>query len=302
MADLEEAGYLEQPHTSAGRVPTGRAYRFYVANIVRPERYQNRSDDELIRQEIGSGVGGPEEVLERASHVLSTITHNVSVVVSATAAETVLEGIQFVALSDCRVLVIVIPAGMPVRSRVVWLGEQIGQDELNRIANYLNENFSGWRLEAARAEIIRRLEAERALYDELLRTLGKLWRQGILEPDAAGIHLEGASHLMARPELKDPHLLRDLLRSLEEKERLVRLLSHYLQEADRTWEGRARVVIGLDAEPPMKDFALVGALCAGAQGLAGRVAVIGPPRMQYERAMAAVSHVARIIGEAISRR
>lgn len=300
MSDLEEAGFLEQPHTSAGRVPTERAYRFYVEEVVRPDRYQNRSDEELIRQEIAGAAGGPEEILERASHVLSAIALNVGVVIAATAAETVLQRIQFIALAGNRVLVILVPRGAPVRSRVIRLDEQLQQPELDRIANYLNENFSGWRLEAARAEIVRRLEEERALYDELLRTLAKLWRVGIMESDVTGVYLEGASHLMARPELQNPNLLRELLRSLEEKERLIRLLSHYIEESDRAESKRARVVIGLDDEPAMRHFVLIGAACAADQDVTGRVAVLGPPRMQYERVMAAVSHVARLVGEALS--
>lgn len=298
MADLEEAGYLEQPHTSAGRVPTEKAYQFYVEQVVRPARYQNRNDEELIRSEILSGGEAPEKIMERASHVLSLITHNLGVVVAASAAETVLERIEFVALSERRVLVLVEPAGGPVRSRVIRIDEEMRQEELDRIANYLNQNFSGWQIELARAEIQRRLEQERALYDEILQRLSALWRQGILGSVVAGVYLEGASHLMSRPELNRPGLLRDLLRSLEEKERLIRLLSQYLS-AD-AGQG-AHVVIGLDAEPPMKGFALIGAICTTGGGLAGRVAVLGPPRMQYERTMAAVSQVARIAGEAISR-
>lgn len=302
MADLEAAGYLEQPHTSAGRVPTEKAYRFYVGQIARSGLHLNRSDEELIRQQIHCGAAeSPEALLERASHVLSLVTRNVGIVVSATAADTVLQHIQFVRLSDNRVLVILAPRGAPVRSRVVRSEEEFRQEELDRIANYLNQNFAGWRLEAARNEIQRRLEEERARYDELLRRLAMLWRQGILEGDAAtGVYLEGASHLMGRPELDNPQVLRDLLRALEEKERLVRLLTRYIQEADASAWSQARVVIGLDTDPPVKDFALIGALCATAEGLAGRVAVLGPPRMQYERVISAVSQVARLVGEAMS--
>ncbi len=301
MAELEEAGYLEQPHTSSGRIPTEKAYRFYVEHVVRPGPL-NRDDQELIQHEIHCGAAeSPEAILERASHVLSLVTQNVGIVVSATAADTVLEQIQFVHLSDHRVLVILEPRGAPVRSRVIRLEEEFPQDELDRIAAYLNRNFAGWRLEAARKEIVRRLEEERALYDELLRHLAALWRQGILEADAAtGVYLEGASHLMGRPELDNPQVLRNLLRALEEKERLVCLLTRYIQAVDSPSPLLAKVVIGLDTDPPMKDFALIGALCTTARGLAGRVAVLGPPRMQYERVISAVSHVARLVGLAMA--
>lgn len=301
MADLEAAGYLEQPHTSAGRVPTEKAYRFYVEHVARPGWHLNRSEEQLIRHEIQCGAGeSPEALLERASHVLSLVTRNVGIVASATAADTVLQHVQFIRLSDNRVLVILEPRGAPVRSRVVRVEEDFRQEELDSISNYLNRNFAGWRLEAARNEIQRRLEEQRARYDDLLRRLAALWRQGILESDAVtGIYLEGASHLLGRPELDDPQVLRELLRALEEKERLVRLLTRYIQQSDAATCIRARVVIGLDTDPPMKDFVLIGAPCTTAEGLAGRVAVLGPPRMQYERVISAVSQVARLVGEAM---
>ena len=300
MADLEADGYLHQPHTSAGRVPTDKAYRFYVEHLARPGRHLHRSEEDRIRREIHGTTEGPQAILERASHVLSLVTHNIGIVVSATAADTVLQHIEFVRLADRRVLVVLAPRGAPVRSRVVRVDEETQQDELDRIANYLNCNFAGWRLEAARNEITRLLQEERARYDELLRQLASLWRQGILESEiSAGVYLEGASHLMGRPELDNPQLLRDLLRVLEEKERLIQLITGYIQEAEFSEWKQVQVFIGLDTDPPMKDFALIGAPCITAGGLAGRVAVLGPPRMPYERVICAVSEVARQVGEAM---
>lgn len=302
MSDLEEAGYLEQPHTSAGRVPTEAAYRLYVEQFARTAHldhgHLNSVDTALIRHEIDCGAAeSPAAILEHASHALSLVTHNVGIVVAATAAETVLEHVRFVVLPDRRVLVIVAPRGAPVRSRVVRVEQEFRQEELDRIANYLNANFAGWRLEEARREIMRRLEEERALYDELLRQLRALWRLGILDADAAvGVYMEGASHLMGRPELDNPRLLRDVLRTLEEKERLISLLTRYIHGDG----AGARVYIGLDTDSPVKNFALIGAVCTTADGLAGRVAVLGPPRMQYERVISAVSEVARLVGAAMA--
>ena len=301
MADLEAAGYLRQPHTSAGRVPTGKAYRFYVEHIARPGRHLHRREEEQIRCEIHGGAAeSPQAILERASRVLSLVTHNIGIVVSATAADTVLHHIEFVRLADRRVLVVLAPRGAPAQSRVVRLDEEFQQNELDRIAHYLNCNFSGWSLQAARNEITRLLDEERARYDELLRRLARLWRQGILESESSGgVYLEGASHLMGRPELENPQVLRDLLRALEEKERLIRLITGYIQQVDASEWGKAQVFIGLEADPPMKDFALIGAPCITAEALAGRVAVLGPPRMPYERVMSAVAEVARQVGEAM---
>ena len=303
MSDLEEAGYLEQPHTSAGRVPTEKAYRLYVEQIARPAQL-SASDADLIRDEMHCGATeSTQAVLEHASHALSMVTRNVGIVLPAAPSDAVLRNIHFVLLADQRVLVVVTPRGAPIRNRVIRIDRQFKQDELDRIANYLNANFTGWRLAAARNEIARRLEEERALYDELLRHLAALWRQGILDADAVtGLYLEGASHLMERPELDNPRLLRDLLRALEEKERLVELLTRYIQSADSSAMPMPQVFIGLDAAPPVKDFALIGAVCCTAEGPAGRVAVLGPPRMQYEQVICAVAHVAQLVGEALADR
>jgi heat-inducible transcriptional repressor len=178
-----------------------------------------------------------------------------------------------------------------VRNRVVILGEPVTQDELTSIRNYVNRNFSGWTLREARLELLRRMDLERATYDAVMRKLSVLYQKGLLESDSMPeVHMEGASNLVGL----DLHLtrekMRDLLRALEEKRRLVELLDHFLEELP----GGIQVRIGLEeAHPAMKELALIGVTLALPSGLTAKIAVLGPMRMQYEKVMGAVLHIGR---------
>jgi len=178
-----------------------------------------------------------------------------------------------------------------VHNRVVALEEPTTPEELSSIRNYVNRNFSGWQLGDARRELLRRIDEERAVYDQMMRKLTVLYQKGLLEVDSLPeIHMEGASNLVGL----DLHLtrekMRDLLRALEEKKRLMELLDRFLEQP----EGELEVRIGLeDAHPAMKEFALIGITLALPNGLSAKIAVLGPMRMQYEKVMAAVLHIGR---------
>jgi heat-inducible transcriptional repressor len=164
-----------------------------------------------------------EDRVERSSHILTELTKNVGIAAAMPTGGQVLDQIELVALSEGRVLTILITKDRMVRNRVVMLGEQVTQDELVSIRNYVNRNFSGWTLREARLELLRRMDLERATYDAVMRKLGALYRKVCSNPTAQPeIHMEGASNLVGI----DLHLtrekMRDLLRALEEKQRLVR--------------------------------------------------------------------------------
>ena len=183
-----------------------------------------------------------------------------------------------------------------VRNRVVNMDEQASTEELASIRNYVNRNFAGWQLGAARRELLRRILEDRELYDAALRKLQTLYRKGLLEGDPSPeVHMEGASNLLGL----DMHLtresLRDLLRALEEKRRLIEILDRFLEQPP----GELAVRVGLEeAHPAMKGLALIGMSVQLSSGLPAKVAVLGPMRMQYERAMAAVFETCRALESA----
>jgi heat-inducible transcriptional repressor len=292
MMELEEDGYLEQPHTSAGRVPTDKAYRYYAA-LCDQNHPPSKSDASLLHSILSGIESIPEEVLlERVSHVLSLVSNNLGVVVSEPIARMVLEHIHFVCLSERRVLVVLVSGLSLVREHLINLESEISQPELDRASNYLNEHFHGWEIGEIRVELVKRLAEERAAYDSLLEDLQQLCTQGMFENQfPSEVFLEGASNLIGRPELEDPSRIRELFKALEEKENIVRLLN----ECIRSQENALQVVIGLPGKPPLlKNFALIGTAYRLEGKGAGRLAILGPARMNYERVIRAVAYIGRL--------
>jgi heat-inducible transcriptional repressor len=287
MADLTDAGFLEQPHTSAGRVPTSEAYRYYVEQISGQTRL-SREDEEMIEGSL-RGVSDVQEFMERTSHVLSLISRGVGVTVAASGQRNALQHVYFSRLGDQKVLAVMVTKSGLVRDRVLRL--DLSQDELDAAARYINENFAGWTIESLQKEIARRLEQERSEYDRILTSLEKLVRTGALAGDEtpANIYLEGAANLVSGEQ--DRKRLQELLQTLEEKQKIIALLNAYLDAKQEA----VRVVIGLDdALPSMRNFVLIGAPARVGGEVMGSMAVLGPTRIDYQHAITAVSYIARL--------
>jgi heat-inducible transcriptional repressor len=208
-----------------------------------------------------------------------------------------LDQIELTPLSENRVLMIVVTRDHMVRNRVVTLEEPATREELGSIRNYVNRHFSGWKLESARRELLRRMLEDRELYDAALRKLDALCRMGLLEGDAAApeIYTDGASNLLEI----DLHLtrerLRDLMRALEEKRRLMELLERFLEQPP----GELAVHVGLgDIDPVMQDLSMVGMTVRLPGGQPAKVAVLGPMRMNYECVIAAIQRTSRALENA----
>ena len=293
MADLSEAGYLEQPHTSAGRIPTPEAYRYYVEQLT-GEAHLSHENQAIIKDSF-HGINDVQEFMERTSHVLSLVSRNVGVAIATSGPKNALEHIYFSRLGDQKVLAVVITRSGVVRDRVLRL--DLTQADLDIAARYINENFRGWTMEAMRAEISHRLEQERSEYDRLMSSLEQLYNQGALQTGqpAQIVYVEGASNLVANEQ--DRERLQELLRALEEKQKMVELLSAYVDAKQEA----VRVVIGLDeALPSMRNFVLIGAPARVGGEVMGSLAVIGPTRIDYQHTMNAVSYIARLFDKILN--
>jgi heat-inducible transcriptional repressor len=290
MAELAEEGYLSQPHTSAGRIPTEKAFRLYVSALTAARLAA--ADAERLRSEF-SLLHTVGDRVERSSHILVELTRNVGIAAAMPAFSQELDQIELVPLADNRVLTILVTRDRLVRNRVVALDEPSSPEELLSIKNYVNRNFAGWRLGDARRELLRRMLRERELYAAAHLKLQALYSQGLLEVDESPeVHMEGASNLLGQ----DLHLtrerMRELLRALEEKKRLIELLDRFLEQP----AGELEVHVGLErAHPAMKDLALIGMTVYLASGMPAKVAVLGPIRMHYERVMGAVLQTSRAL-------
>jgi len=293
MSDLADSGFLEQPHTSAGGVPSTEAYRYYVEQLSGKARLSN--NDESIIQESFHGVSDVQEFMERTSHVLSLISRNVGVAVAVGGPKNALEHVYFSRLGDQKVLAVLVTRSGLVRDRVLRL--DLPQADLDAAARFLNENFRGWTMEAMRVELARRLEQERSEYDRLMASVEQLYKQGALAADdgAQTVYVEGASNLVAGEQ--DRERLQELLKTLEEKQKIVGLLGSYLDAKQEA----VRVVIGLDQTlPSMRNFVLIGAPARVGGEVMGSLAVIGPTRIDYEHTMTAVSYIARLFDKILN--
>lgn len=286
MADLCDEGYLSQPHTSAGRIPTEKAFRSYVHSLARGRLLA--TELARVRDEL-SLVTSMEARVERSSRILRELTRSMGITAAVPASSQTLDQIELIGLADLRVLMIVVTRDRMVRNRVVALSEFVSQDELTSIRNYINRNFSGRTLTEIHSELKVTLERQSAAYDALLKKLTLLYSKGLLDIEpAVEIHMEGASNLVGL----DLHLtrekLRDLFHTLEEKKRILQLLDRFLEQP----AGELAVQVGLaDAHPNMRELSLIGVSISLSGGLSAKIAVLGPIRMNYGKAISAVNHV-----------
>ncbi len=295
MSDLVDAGFLEQPHTSAGRVPTAQAYRYYVDQIS-GKATLSAGDQSLIAESLHGNMG-VQDFLERTSHVLSLISSGVGVAIANTGQKNALEHIYFSRQGANKALAVVVTKSGVVHDRMMRLENDLTQTDLDTAANYINENFSGWTLSRIKDELSRRIEQERSEYDRLMKSLEDLYKGGALasEEPARNIFVEGVANLVAKEE--DRERLRDLLKTLEEKERVAELLGAYLD----TRQEAVRVVIGLEETvPEMRNFVLIGAPARVGDEMRGSLAVIGPTRMDYQHTITAVSYIAQLFDKLLN--
>jgi heat-inducible transcriptional repressor len=288
MAALGDAGLLDQPHTSAGRIPTARAFRFYVDQLAgrpRPKALAPERREQI--DESLAGVGSSQQFLERTSHVLALISSGVGLALASAREVQALEHVHFSRLSVGRVLAVLVTTSGAVQDRVLLLDRDMPLAELEASARFLNENFHGWTIDRIRAELDRRIEQERSEYDRLMRSVNELYRKGALEGENASgplIFVEGVANLLASE--MDRERLRLMLKALEAKQRLIELLNAYVDARQQA----VRVVVGLEeALPGMSNLVLIGS-----PANVGTVAVIGPTRIQYEETMNAVAYIAQL--------
>jgi len=313
MATLGEAGLLEQPHTSAGRVPTAAAFRYYVEQLTLSGRmaagelpsglgamaHGALPLSEARRGQIEesfSGVTSSNDYLERTSHVLALLSSGLGVALASSTEKQVLEHIHFSRLSAGRVLAVLVTQSGAVQDRVLALDHELTHMDLETAARYLNENFRGWLIERIRAEVARRFELEQAAYHQMLSSVEELCRKGALAGGDAGpaIFVDGMANLIATE--VDRERLRQMLLALEVKQRLVELLTAYVDGRQQEVRG----VVGPDlagqaeASQAMQDMVLIGAPARLGGTNLGTVAVIAPTRIQYQEMIQAVRYIARL--------
>jgi len=306
MAELEEAGFVEQPHTSAGRVPTDTGYRYYVDNMIGEARLSRSDLTAIDRVFSASGFdsASSERIMETASHALSELSENVGIVVSPAIAESRLEHIEFVHLSDRRILVVLVTGSNSIHNKIIRIEDNLTQEELERTARYLNTEFSGKTLIAIRAEILELMREEKALYDRLLRNAVLLCDMSLEgeESSTGDVYVDGTSNILTKPDFVDVARMRELFRTLEAKSRLIEILNKCVSREQYAFFGDVQVVIGREhPTSSMRNCALITApYRIGSNENLGTLGVVGPMRIEYSRIMAMVNYMAQLIERRLS--
>lgn len=289
MAQLEEQGYLHQPHTSAGRVPTAKAFRYYVDHLT-PWRQVGLEERAQIEFSYSERRRDLAETMRETSRLLSLLTGQTGLVMAPRLESVVLERVSFIRLRERRVLALFVPVAGAVRQRVIETEQNYSRDELDRMAAYLNECVNGRTLEAARALVEQLLGEERARYDRMAAAALRLGETLVNTSSPAELYIEGSAKVLEQPEFDDVNKLRELMRALEDKSALLELLERSLRQ------GELMVSIGSENfDARLSDLSVVAAVYASGSTAVGSVAVLGPVRMDYGRVIPLVDYTARAL-------
>lgn len=281
MSDLEELGYLDQPHVSAGRIPSAKAYRLYVDQLLSSGRIKT-GDMESIRTHFSDRAGQMEDVINQAAQVLSSLTHYTALVMSPKGVELRIRNLQLVPVSANSALVVIVTDGGIVRDSVVRVGEDMDADALYAISRMLTEHLSGRTLSAAK-RLLEQAAAGQEARQQVLSSVAELISSVESQQLQGKIALGGTSNILNFPEYNDVEKARTFLTLLETKETLMHLLEQHQQMAFTVRIGPETGV------PELSDCSLVTATYSLGDHTHGTIGVIGPTRMQYGRVLNVLS-------------
>ncbi len=296
MADLTEKGYLEQPHTSAGRIPTASAFRLYLDTAFTPSPLSD-----LDKQGIGNILrsAGLEvsDVLSQASKLLSSLSRQVALVLAPSHEDVRWREIDFALIKPGVVLAVVILDGGIVQNKLLTVEDSITKADLEKFRNYLNEHFSGLTLSEARARIHAELQSAKQRLKLLYRRALRLARHTFEETSARDMFVDGTTNILAHAEFSDVVKMREILMLLEERTRLLRLMDRTIAEQG--------IKIMLGQESQMDDLMGCGVICSTYGDEVrplGVVSVIGPLRMDYAKVIPVVDYISQTLTDLLNER
>ncbi len=288
LQDLEEDGYIQQPHTSAGRLPTDKGFRLFVDALVDLEEV-SEGDRHAIRERL-EGLRSGGDVMREAGRVLSDLTGAATLVTAPAPEDEPLSELRFLPLRDGELLAILVGKTGTVQNRIVRSASRADRTDLERVNNYLDSLLEGGSLRDLRNRLATEMDRERGTYREVAAKAKEMIEAAVTEvASTAVVVIEGQGRLFDRPEFADVTKLRDYLRAFEEKERLLELLERTLDA------GGVRVIIGAEAGlGTLQDISVVSSQYLAA-GTGGSVAVVGPTRMDYGKVVPLVEYTARAV-------
>ncbi|MBI5814784.1 MAG: heat-inducible transcription repressor HrcA [Nitrospinae bacterium] len=299
MAGLEESGFLEQPHTSAGRIPSDKGYRYYAQSMAGPAIPSTQEMDRIHSATHGAAWQELTDLLAAVSRALSDISSQASLVGIASISVAPVNRIRFVHIAEKRALAVMVMSGGEIRNQLIETAEPLEQDDLDKISNCFNAKFSGMTLEGVRQALMEEMRDEKARADKLLShvlMMAELIGERVSVDANENISLDGASNLLnLKGVTLDIAALKNLFRTLDEKSRLVSLLTSCLKP-----EG-INLIIGSEFEMEgFSDYSMVAHRFKGHDGAMGAVGIIGPKAMDYARAMGLVLYTANQVGSRLN--
>jgi heat-inducible transcriptional repressor len=302
MADLEDLGFIASPHTSAGRVPTDKGYRFFVDTLLKLKPLQNEEIEEIERRLVSDSVNNGRSLVQTVSRMLSSVTRMAGLVTLPNPNYIALSQIEFISLSENRALAIMVMSNREVQNRVVQLDRHHSSEELRRAANYLNDAFSGRSLPEVRAQLLAQLQETRQHMDQLMKDAIQMAQKVFASTkegaaDDVEYVIAGETNLMGFAELSNVDRLRRLFEAFNEKHDILRLLDSCLRAQG------IQIFIGQESGYRiLDDISVVTAPYMLDNQVVGVLGIIGPTRMAYERVIPIVDITAKLLGSALNAR
>ncbi len=297
MADLEDSGFIQQLHTSSGRVPTDQGYRYYVEFLMRVQEV-TLAERQRLEHELNQRLSDADEVMHQTSRILAFMSHHTGIVQAPRASDAVVRAIEVIPVSTDRVAVLIVDNYGRVRTLVIPVSRGLASDELLRLNPFLNDTLRG----APIASLSTSLESRmRSLVDEqrALAERAIVLLSGLSVPTDHGLFLEGASHLMDHPEFRDVEKAREVFGLLEERGQILELLREGMLEAPRAG---SRIVIGHDGTKlGLDNISVVAAPYMIDEQPVGYVGILGPRRMQYSKLAGLVEYTASTLSRLLTR-
>jgi len=290
MADLEDMGLLTQPHTSAGRVPTDLGYRFYVDSIVAEgDYYLNVDILQGIYKKLESLKNDIDTLLSETTKNLSRLSHYLGIAISPRPDVTTLKRINLLKYRANKVAVVLFTDEGIIKNKVISIDSEISQKDLNRIAGYLNSEFSGYTFDEIQSKVIKEMSKEKSRCDSLISKAMRICQDALFFP-CSDLFVSGLSEVLELPDFADLEKIRELSRAIEDKHTIIELIDK-LSESDGV-----QVIIGSENSlEEMKKLSVIVSPCREGGRSIGVVGIIGPTRMNYAKAIYIVENTSKLI-------
>jgi heat-inducible transcriptional repressor len=296
MADLEEMGFLTQPHTSAGRVPTDRGYRFYVDSLLAEGAYPNKELLHDLYKRLEALKNNIDSLFSVTTKTISMFSHYLSVAMSPRSNIMTLNRIELLKYRNDKAAAVLFTEEGLIKNKIISFGSEVTQRDLNRIAGYLNSKFAGYTFDEIRMRVIKEMSKEKVVCDTLISKAIKICQEAFSFP-LVDLFLAGFSEVLELPDFADLEKIRELSKAIEDKHNIIKLLDT-LSEPDGV-----QIIIGSEnSMDELKKFSIVVSKCKEGNRPVGVIGIIGPTRMDYSRAICIVNNTAKFITKILTER